>query len=704
MQSITLILNGLECPHCADKITRKVSAMEEVSHAELDFVKKKFVVFPKAAPDAALEEKITAEIVKIEPEVRVSRPAEQKPSRDADEDEDEDEELHRSRVIAVAAALVLFGTSFFVPDGIPAAALAIAAYVLAGWKVVFNAVRNILKGQAFDESFLMTVATAGAFALRDFTEGAAVMIFFQVGEIFETLAVQRSRKSITKLMELKPESATVKTPAGFVKKAPEEVEIGDTIRVLAGEKIPLDGTVTSGTSALNTAVLTGEFLPVDVAAGSTVLSGSLNLNGTLELEVTSRFEHSAVAKILDLVQNSYTKKAKAERFITRFARIYTPIVVVAALLLAVVPPLLGIGTFAQWIYSGLVFLVVSCPCALVISVPLSFFSGLGAASSRGILIKGAKTIEALSTVKTIAFDKTGTLTHGAFVVTSIEPAAGVAERDLLERCAAAERFSNHPAAVSIVRKAGELPNAPVPVSAEEIAGKGVRAVFADGEVLCGSRALLTERGVTVNVTEQTDASTAVYVSRAGNYLGRLLLNDRIRNDAPAAVQALTKLSVRTVMLTGDRREAAEKIAAQIGVSDVHAGLLPAGKVELVERLLSEETGTVAFAGDGINDAPVIARADVGIAMGGAGSDIAIEAADVVLMEDSPSKIAQAVKISRRTMAIVRQNIVFAIGIKVAVMLLSVAGLAGLWAAVFADVGVSVLAILNSLRALKTPRE
>ncbi len=548
----------------------------------------------------------------------------------------------------------------------------------------------------------MTVATIGAFALGDFREGAAVMIFYQVGEIFQILAVQKSKKSITKLMELKPEFAMLKTAGGFEKKAPEEIQTGDVILVRAGEKIPLDGVIATGTSTLDTSVLTGESLPVEVAEGAEVMSGSVNLNGSLEIRVTSSYTESAVAKILDMVQNSATKKAKTEKFITRFARVYTPIVVGAAVLLALVPPfLLGLGSFSQWLYRGLVFLVVSCPCALVISVPLGFFAGIGGASHRGILIKGAKNIESLAACKTVAFDKTGTLTYGRFEVTEVEPAAGASEEDLLQAAAVAESASNHPIARSIVKRYGR--EIPAPERADEKAGNGILAVLGGETILCGKREFLVTSGVSVPEEREPVTKTAVYTAKSGKYLGRILLSDVMKKTTASAVKALEGMGIGTVLLTGDKEAPAREIAKQAGIRSVYSGLLPGDKVGIVEQLLADAgKRNVIFTGDGINDAPVIARADVGVAMGGAGSDIAIEAADVVLMEDEPVRIPEAVKISRRTMSIVRQNIIFAIGVKVAVMVLSAFGLAGMWAAVFADVGVTVLAILNSLRALRVP--
>ena len=574
-------------------------------------------------------------------------------------------------------------------------------YLIIGWDVLWRAVRNIAHGQVFDENFLMALATVGALAIGEYPEAVFVMLFYQVGELFQSYAVDQSRKSITALMDIRPDYANMEGPDGQLEQVdPEDVAVGDTIVIKAGERIPLDGVVLEGSSTVDTAALTGESLPRRVESGDDVISGCVNLSGLLKVRVTKAFEESTVAKILDLVENSASKKAKAENFITKFARYYTPIVVLAAVALAFLPPLL---TSIQWVDSiqrALNFLVVSCPCALVISVPLSFFGGIGGASKDGILVKGGNYLEVLARTEIVVFDKTGTLTRGVFNVTAIHP-DHCDQGQLLELAALAECWSDHPISRSLKEAYGREIDAARVSSVEEVAGRGVKAVV-DGHTICaGNDKLMEDIGVSWHPCHRV--GTTVHVASDGVYLGHIVISDEVKPDAKEAVAALKAAGVRkTVMLTGDAQAVGEDVASRLGLDEVHTQLLPADKVERVEALLKEVSpkGALAFVGDGINDAPVLSRADIGIAMGGLGSDAAIEAADIVLMDDKPSKIAHAIRIARRTLSIVRQNIVFALAVKLLVLVLSAVGLVSMWAAVFADVGVSVIAILNAMRALK----
>lgn len=574
-------------------------------------------------------------------------------------------------------------------------------YLIIGWDVLWRAVRNIAHGQVFDENFLMALATVGALAIGEYPEAVFVMLFYQVGELFQSYAVDQSRKSITALMDIRPDYANMEGPDGQLEQVdPEDVAVGDTIVIKAGERIPLDGVVLEGSSTVDTAALTGESLPRQVESGDDVISGCVNLSGLLKVRVTKAFEESTVAKILDLVENSASKKAKAENFITKFARYYTPIVVLAAVALAFLPPLF---TSIQWVDSiqrALNFLVVSCPCALVISVPLSFFGGIGGASKDGILVKGGNYLEVLARTEIVVFDKTGTLTRGVFNVTAIHP-DHCDQGQLLELAALAECWSDHPISRSLKEAYGREMDSSRVSNVEEVAGRGVKAVV-DGHTICaGNDKLMEDIGVSWHPCHRV--GTTVHVASDGVYLGHIVISDEVKPDAKEAVAALKAAGVRkTVMLTGDAQAVGEDVASRLGLDEVHTQLLPADKVERVEELLKEVSpkGALAFVGDGINDAPVLSRADIGIAMGGLGSDAAIEAADIVLMDDKPSKIAHAIRIARRTLAIVKQNIVFALAVKLLVLVLSVVGLVSMWAAVFADVGVSVIAILNAMRALK----
>ena len=576
-----------------------------------------------------------------------------------------------------------------------------AAYLVIGGDIVFNAVRNVFHGEIFDENFLMAVATIGAFATGQYPEAVAVMLFYQVGEMFQDIAVDRSRKSISSLMDIRPDYANLDDGnGGFTQVAPDAVPAGSIIVVKPGEKIPLDGVVVSGTSSLDTAALTGESLPREVGADSQVLSGSLNMTGLLKIRTSGTYGESTVARILDLVENADTGKAKTEKFITRFAKYYTPAVVGAAVLLAILPSLID-GQWLTWLNRALIFLVISCPCALVVSIPLTFFAGIGGASRRGILIKGSNYLEALSRLGTVVFDKTGTLTKGDFNVTAIVPFNGCKSADLLTLAASAEVYSDHPVAVALRKACGrEIVRANVSAT-ENFAGEGIRANVGGRSVLAGNDKLMLRFGVNASVTDQP--GTIVHVAADGKYLGYIIISDTVKPQSASAVTDLRREGIsKIVMLTGDRKAAADAVAGQVGVDEVYAGLLPVDKVQHVESLLSAESSAkrLAFVGDGINDAPVLKIADVGISMGAAGSDAAIEASDVVLMDDNPHKVAEAVTVARRTMRIVRQNIIFAIGVKLLFLLLAALGIANMWEAVFADVGVTVIAVLNALRAMR----
>ena len=602
----------------------------------------------------------------------------------------------------VLASAVLFAVALLLPtEGWLRLFTFLIPYAVIAWDVLWRAVRNIAHGQVFDENFLMSVATVGAMAVGEYPEAVFVMLFYQVGELFQSYAVDQSRKSITSLMDIRPDYANIEVDGQLRQVDPEDVAVGDTIVIKAGERIPLDGVVLEGTSNVDTAALTGESLPREAQPGDDVISGCVNLSGLLRVRVTKAFEESTVAKILDLVENSSSKKAKAENFITKFARYYTPAVVLAAVALALLPPLF---TSIQWVDSiqrALNFLVVSCPCALVISVPLSFFGGIGGASKNGILVKGGNYLEVLAKTELVVFDKTGTLTRGVFNVTAIHP-DHCGEAQLLELAALAESYSDHPISRSLKEAYGKELDASRVSNVEELSGRGVRATVDGRQICAGNDKLMEDIGVSWHPCHRV--GTTVHVASDGVYLGHIVISDEVKPDAKEAITALKACGVRrTVMLTGDAKAVGESVAQELGLDEVHTQLLPADKVTRVEALLGEVSpkGALAFVGDGINDAPVLSRADIGIAMGGLGSDAAIEAADIVLMDDKPSKLADAIRIARRTLAIVRQNIVFALAVKFLVLALSAAGAANMWEAVFADVGVSVIAILNAMRALKT---
>ena len=601
--------------------------------------------------------------------------------------------------IIVAAVLFLCGNLIPLPEWAEMGVFLIC-YAVAGWDIVWKAITNILHGQVFDENFLMTIATVGALILGEHSEGVAVMLFYQVGEWFQSYAVSKSRKSITSLMDIRPDYANVERDGKLIQVDPDEVKIGDTIIVKPGERVPLDGKIIKGVSALDTSALTGESMPREVEPGMDVISGCINQTGILTIETTKEFGESTVAKILDLVENASDKKGRTENFISRFARYYTPIVVFAALALAILPPLFLQQSFSIWIYRALTFLVISCPCALVISIPLSFFGGIGGSSKIGVLVKGSNYLESLAHAEVVVFDKTGTLTKGSFAVSEIH-AVDVKDSQLLEMAAYAEDYSNHPISLSIKAAYGKKINNSRITDVQEIAGHGVQAVI-DGKKILAGNAKLMEREH-IKYAPSSSVGTVVYLACDGTYAGCIVIEDEIKSDAAAAIKNLKSSGIRrTVMLTGDADAVGKKVAGRLGLDQAYTELLPADKVDRLEDLLKEksEKGKLVFVGDGINDAPVLARADVGIAMGGLGSDAAIEAADVVLMTDEPSKIAAVMKIARKTIRIANQNIVFALGVKFLVLILGALGKANMWAAVFADVGVSIIAILNAIRAMR----
>lgn len=609
----------------------------------------------------------------------------------------------KKRLIKIILALILFLCALviefenvWINNGI-----FIASYIIVGFSILRKAIRNIFRGKVFDENFLMSVATIGAFGIGEFPEAACVMLFYQIGELFQSFAVDKSRKSISSLMDIRPDYANLYKDGREEKVDPDEVKIGDIIIIKPGEKVPLDGRILEGKTTLDTKALTGESVPRDAKEGDEILSGCINLNGVIKVEVTKEYGESTVSKILDLVENASCKKSKSENFITKFAKYYTPIVVIIAVILAIVPPLVIKGeVFSDWIYRALSFLVVSCPCALVISIPLSFFGGIGGASKMGILIKGSNYLEALSKTEIVVFDKTGTLTEGIFEVQKIE-AFGISEQELLEIVAYGEHYSNHPISKSIKKAYGKEIDEKRIVKTEELSGRGIYAQVDDKHVYIGNEKLMNERQIKFSKCD--GVGTALYIAINEKFAGHILIADKIKVDSEKTIKELKNNNIKqTVMLTGDRKKVGEAVANKLKLDKVHTELLPDEKVQKVEELLKSksEKGMLAFVGDGINDAPALALADIGIAMGALGADSAIEAADVVIMTDEPSKIVNSIKLAKKTMRVVRENIIFAIVVKVAVLILSAIGVSTMWAAVFADVGVSVIAIINALRVLR----
>jgi len=704
---LVIILEGLCCANCASKIEKESQNITNVSSAVVDFVAQKLILEVENNSDKDnIVESVKQIVKRIEPDVKVyvEEGNQNRKQRSHDHNHDHEHENSKKEFVrlGVGAAIFAIATAFKFNFYVELS-LFLVSYLLVGGEVVLRALKNIRGGQIFDENFLMSIATIGAFAIGEFPEGVAVMLFYQLGEIFQGMAVNRSRKSIAELMDIRPDFANLKIGSDIKKVSPEEVNIGDIIVVRPGEKVPLDGKVIEGISMVDTSALTGESVPREVEIGDNVLGGVINKNGLLTIEVEKEFGDSTIAKILDLVQNASSKKAPTENFITKFARYYTPAVVFAALALAILPPLFISGaTFSEWIYRALAFLVVSCPCALVVSIPLGFFGGIGGASKNGILVKGGNYLEALNNVEVVVFDKTGTLTKGVFKVTEIQPQGNVSRDELITYAAFAESFSNHPIATSIVKAySKEIDNESIE-NYEEISGHGVKATVLGKEVLAGNYKLMNKENISYAQVETI--GTVVHVAVNKEYAGYIVISDEVKEDSAKAIKALKEIGVRkTVMLTGDNKVVGTKVAKQLGLDEVYSELLPDQKVEKVEALDKEKSskGKLIFVGDGINDAPVLARADIGIAMGGVGSDAAIEAADVVIMTDEPSKIASAIKIAKKTRAIVMQNIVFALGIKAIILVLVALGLGTMWEAVFGDVGVTLIAVLNSMRAMKT---
>ncbi|MDA8222868.1 heavy metal translocating P-type ATPase [Desulfosporosinus sp.] len=688
-------LEGLSCANCALKIERAFCSEETIGETSLNFATQT-VYLPSKAFDVA--QRI---IDRIEPGV-ILKPVNQL-GKLQEEESSADGRWQKIRMVvasillAVGLLLPILGFDLF---WVFEYVIFLTAYVLVGYEVLYTALRNITKGALFDENFLMSIGTIGAIAINQLPEAVGVMLFYTVGEYIQDLAVNRSRHSIQALMDIRPDYANLVHQLEVLKVAPEDVQVGQTILVRPGEKVPLDGEVVQGSSFVDTSALTGESVPRNIEAGNTILSGMVNSSGVLTVRVTRPYAESSVQKILDLVENASSRKAPTEKFITTFSRYYTPAVVLIALGIALIPPLLGAGSFNEWIYRALTILVISCPCALVISVPLGYFGGIGGASRQGILVKGANFLEALTKVKTVVFDKTGTLTQGVFEVVKLSPARGYSSEFLLEVAAAAEIHSSHPIAKSI-RDSYGLPLEPGTIEDyQEISGKGVQAKIKGYDVLVGKAVLLKEAGIQIPDTENYgQAGTLVHIAVSGEYAGYILIADRLKLGAKETIQALENSGIKTVMLTGDLQAVARSVADDLGVSEFHADLMPQDKVAWLERLMAEKGSNekVVFVGDGINDAPVLTRADVGIAMGGLGSDAAIEAADVVLMEDQPAKLLTAINIAGFTKKIIWQNIFFALGIKLGFVFLGALGIATMWEAVFADVGVALLAVLNATR-------
>jgi len=697
------LLEGLDCPHCAGKIEKAVGELDGVSFSSVNLMKQTLTVHVEDAAAPVAKSLIIRIVHSYEPDVKVSEFSTKTTSGEVRSHEAGENKHTLLRLISGAAMFavgILLGQLWKVPVSVQLAVL-IAAYLLLGGDVIIRAVKNIVKGSVFDENFLMTVSTIGAFAIGEYPEAVAVMLFYQIGEFFQDLSVQRSRASIASLMDIRSDSATVIRDGVRIHVSPEMVTVGDIIVVKPGEKVPLDGIVVEGNSMLDTRALTGESVPKPVCPGEEVFSGCINESGILTVRVTKPYGESTVAKIIDLVENASGKKAPTENFITTFARYYTPVVVILSVILSVLPPLAFGGVWSQWIRRGLVFLVVSCPCALVISIPLTFFGGIGAASKHGVLVKGSNYLEALNSINTVVFDKTGTLTKGSFQVTQIHPANGFAEEQILQYAAQAESQSSHPIANSILSAWGKEPDEAGMTDYREISGHGVNVSINGKRVLAGNSKLMEDEKI--SWTPCGEIGTKVYVAVDGIYAGCIVIADEVKEDSKPALERLKQLGVeKTVMLTGDDEQIAKAVAEELGVDEFHAQLLPNQKVEILEQLEHQKASgkKLAFVGDGINDAPVLARADVGIAMGGIGSDAAIEAADVVLMTDEPTKLVEAVEIAKATKRIVIQNIVFALGVKGIILTLGALGIAGMWEAVFGDVGVAMIAVLNAMRILK----
>ena len=693
-EELQLTLEGLNCANCARKIEEKVGKMEGVKESNLNFTTTTLNVKleGKVKEEHAINE-IKKIVEALEPHVKVEKKVSGKTNVQRAKFE-----VKPTLIIGTILYLIAVIGDF---KGALALILFVASYLLIGGKVVLTAIKNIARGQLFDENFLMTVATIGAFSISEYPEAVAVMLFYEIGETIQGYAVNKSRNSISSLMDIRADYANIIIDGKEKKVSPETVKVEDIILVKPGEKIPLDGIVVEGESFVDTSALTGESVPRKIAVNDEILSGGINTNGVLKVKVTKKFGESTVSRILEMVENAANKKANTEKFITKFAKVYTPIVVALAILIAVVPSIfIKDALFSTWLYRALVFLVVSCPCALVVSVPLGFFAGIGGASKKGVLVKGSNYLELLKDLETVVFDKTGTLTEGVFTVTEINT-NDIQKEKLIEIAAMAESFSNHPIAISIIKEYGKEIDKEVIEEYEEIAGHGIKAVINNEEVLIGNAKLMNQFNISYN--EVDSIGTVVYCAINGEFKGSIVISDKIKENADEALINLKAAGVKkTVMLTGDNKKTAEKVGEKVNIDEVHSELLPLGKVKEVEKLLkaSNKNGRLAFVGDGVNDAPVLARADIGIAMGGIGSDAAIEAADVVLMKDDINALVDAINVSKKTNKILWQNIIFALGVKVIVMVLGTFGIANMWTAVFADVGVTIIAIINSTRCFR----
>ncbi|WP_169975341.1 heavy metal translocating P-type ATPase [Campylobacter sp. RM16191] len=701
---ITLSLGNLTCANCAAKIEAKIAKMPDIKEANLDFLGQKIsITSDKKIKTNEFIKEIQDLVDSIEDGVIVTQYKQKNASHDHE----------NNNVKNIITKIVVGGVLFAIALMAPASetlkfALFLASYLIIGWSVLASAAKNIVKGRVFDENFLMGIATLGAFAIKEYPEAVAVMLFYQVGELFQEMAVNKSRKSIASLMDIRPDFANLKLGAQIQKVSPESVKVGDLIVVKPGEKVPLDGEIIEGFSTFDTSALTGESLPKEIGIGENALSGYINKSALVTIKVSKIFAESTVSKILDLVQNASSKKSKTENFITKFAKYYTPAVVLVAFMLAFIPPIIFSEELSAWVYKALVFLVISCPCALVVSIPLGFFGGIGGASKHGILIKGANYLEALNSVDTVVFDKTGTLTKGVFKVSEIKLCSKnlqiKSEEELVKIAAHSEFFSTHPIANSIIKeyesRGGKINELDI-LKFEEVAGQGIKASINGKDIIAGNAKFMTLQGVKFEASNEL--GTVVYMAINGEFAGKFIITDELKTDAKEAILKIKKEGVKdTVMLTGDSKEIAQDVADKLGIRQVFAELLPTQKVEKLEEIWAQKAGQgkVMFVGDGINDAPVLARADVGVAMGGIGSDAAIEAADIVIMNDEPSKIATALKIAKKTRAIVWQNIIFALGVKAAIMIMGALGYATMWEAVFGDVGVALIAILNSVRAMR----
>lgn len=700
-ENIVCSIEGLDCANCAAKIEIQLNKADGIEEARVDFLSGKLILSLSSLADKNEVLQKTQKIIdKIEPGVKIRELSKAK-NDDHDHDHEEGVSLHEMLRLIVGI-LIFVGVLFINKSSVFYLPMFIVSYLLIGGEVVFRAFRNILRGKVFDENFLMTIATIGAFTVGEYPEAVAVMLFYQVGELFQDIAVNRSRRSIKKLMSIRPDVAYVKKGNEVQEIKVEEVNVDDIIVIKPGERVPLDGIIIDGDSSLDTKALTGESVPMNVTVGEQILSGCININGLLTVKVTKLASESTVAKVLELVETATSKKAPTENFITKFARVYTPIVTLSAVLLAIIPPLIfQVGTFEEWLYRALIFLVISCPCALVVSIPLGFFGGIGAASKNGILVKGGNYLEALNEIEIAVFDKTGTLTEGSFIVTQINPVIDISKDELLEKTAYVESFSNHPIALSVVKEYNKSIKQEIVSDIKEVSGHGIKAKVNSDEVLVGNARLMEKENISFEASSAL--GSILYIAINKKYVGNIVVSDQIKMDSKEAIKLLKTLGVKkTIMLTGDKKSVATSVGKALGLDEIHAELLPEDKLNKVEELLNSKSkrGKLFFVGDGINDTPVLARADIGIAMGGLGADAAIDVADIVIMTDEPLKIVTAVKIASRTRKIVWQNIILALGIKAFFLVLGAFGIATMWEAVIADVGVSLIAILNAMRVLK----